>query len=120
MHESGYGESFYAFPEIIDPGPGNNFLHFAEKFMSIIHPGDVFYPGYQVAGENRIEVDRTYEISFLDEQVKKKPQVKFGIKQEPFIKKAPDTVLLIRHDCQRYRAGQFPASEGYVVTCKGE
>jgi hypothetical protein len=120
MPEAGHGKSFNGFPELIDPGPGNNFLHFAKELMGIIHPGYVLYPGNQVTGNHSIEIDGTDKVSFFVEQVKKKPKVKFCIKQESFIKEAPDTVLVIGHDCQWYRIGQFPAGDGYVITCQGK
>ena len=85
------------FPETMDAGPDDDFLHFAEQFMGIVYPADVFDDRYKITGQDGVEVNGAYQCGFFEQQVKKEPEVEFGIKHESLIKNAPYPELMKRH-----------------------
>jgi hypothetical protein len=80
MAEAGHAKPFNSFPHTIHPGPGDHFLHLAEKLVGVINAGNAPEAGNKVHRQEGIEIDSADAVYFLDQQVEKKAELVFYIK----------------------------------------
>jgi hypothetical protein len=113
-------DAFDLFPEFIDAGPGNDFLHLTEQLMRIVHPFDAFQFGNREHGQDGIEIDRANQVRFPEQEVKKQAQVVFDIKSFPFLEEAVQAFLkeglFFEGDGMLF----FPAYQFHRITCMGK
>jgi len=96
MPKGGYKRPLYPFPGLIDGRPGDHLLHFAEKLVGVIDPGDAFEPGGPVAGNDGVQVDGADTVHPSEQEVKQQPEVIFQVKELPLTEQQAEPVLLER------------------------
>lgn len=83
--------------------------------MSVINAVYVLNYRNQVTRNDGVEVYSAYKVSLFIQEITKKSEIEFGIKNEPPVEKAPDPELMVRHDSQWDRAAKEAADNGNMV-----
>ena len=109
-------ESFNTFPDLLHPGPGDQFFHFSKILMRIINPRNSFQRRNKIAGKDGIQVNRTNTIHPLEEQEKKQPGIILGVEQTAFIEKTPQSFLPEIFCLQREGTAQLSTHEHHLIT----